>query len=237
MPHASAITDESSSLQDATLVKDAVASERLRIAHNLHDDVLQVFAHLNMQVLGIEKSLGNDPEGIRSRLREVQLELLDAMRTVRYEIQSLRDDAASPDLLTDLPQALAAIGARVERVWSLHISVDVAGECARFPDDYAREIIRLASESLMNVARHARATRATLRVVCEANHITLTVSDDGAGFPFRGEFSHEELQRQRLGPAVLRDRTTRLGGTLAIRSHPQDTCVTMVVPTPLPSAS
>jgi signal transduction histidine kinase len=225
-------THDSTALPVEVLVRDAVADERLRIAHNLHDDILQVFAHINMQVVAIHRSLDREPEHVKPRIEELQQALLDAMRGVRFDIQSLRDAAAAPELATDLRQALPAIAARIERVWSLPVAAELSGDCAGFSHEFTRDIMRLASEALINVARHAHATRAALYVSCDSTHVTLNVSDDGTGFPFHGDFSHEDLRRDRLGPAVLRDRTTRLGGTLSLRSQPHDTRVTIVVPTP-----
>jgi len=50
--------------------------------------------------------------------------------------------------------------------------------------------------------------------------VELAVDDDGAGFPFSGTFSLDELDLLRLGPASIRRRVRSLGGELTIESRP-----------------
>ena len=49
---------------------------------------------------------------------------------------------------------------------------------------------------------------------------TLTIEDDGRGFDFEGTYSQDELDRSRIGPAIIKERTRLLGGRLVVQSTP-----------------
>ena len=61
--------------------------------------------------------------------------------------------------------------------------------------------------------------------------LQILVTDDGRGFPFRGHYEHEELNRQKLGPVSLKERIATLGGSLVIDSCPGLTRLEMRLPT------
>ncbi|HEV8454265.1 MAG TPA: hypothetical protein VGQ24_05215 [Gemmatimonadales bacterium] len=79
-------------------------------------------------------------------------------------------------------------------------------------------IFRLVQEPLVNVARHAQATKARTVLGGGYREVRLVVADNGHGFPFRGCYDHSALKALHLGPASLRERLSALGGTLDIDS-------------------
>jgi signal transduction histidine kinase len=81
-------------------------------------------------------------------------------------------------------------------------------------------LYRIAQEALHNIVKHARASVVELRLTGLADEIILEVRDNGKGFdpsaPFPGH----------LGLRSMRERATKMGGTLTIESLPgQGTCV------------
>lgn len=65
-----------------------------------------------------------------------------------------------------------------------------------------------------NTVKHARASRAELKLQCDAQGVVLEVSDDGVGFDPEGDFSGH------LGLKSMRERAARVGATLRIESAP-----------------
>ena len=78
------------------------------------------------------------------------------------------------------------------------------------------------AEALANVAKYARATQATVRVVHDEEHAIVEVADDGIGGADESAGS---------GLRGLADRVEALGGTLSVDSPPgAGTCVRAEIP-------
>jgi signal transduction histidine kinase len=73
---------------------------------------------------------------------------------------------------------------------------------------------RITQEALHNVVKHARGTRVALRLACGDERIVLDIEDDGQGFDPTASYPGH------LGLRSMRERATRLGGTLTITSAP-----------------
>jgi two-component system sensor histidine kinase NreB len=75
-------------------------------------------------------------------------------------------------------------------------------------------LYRICQEALTNVARHAGAERAAVRLVATPDRVRLVVEDDGRGF------DASEVPEDRHGIVGMRERAEVLGGTLEVRSGP-----------------
>jgi signal transduction histidine kinase len=98
------------------------------------------------------------------------------------------------------------------------------------PEGLIREVYPVVREALINTARHAQATHASVSVVAPGNGVRIVVTDDGRGFSFEGTYDHETLTALRIGPIALRDRVSRSGGTLTIRSSTAGAEVDITLP-------
>ncbi len=107
------------------------------------------------------------------------------------------------------------------------VPVEVEAEqVGRYPQDAESTVYFCALEALQNIAKHARATRATVRVAGTAAGLEFSITDDGAGFPAR-------VTPQGSGLQGMSDRLAVHGGTFHVRSHPgQGTTITGHLPTP-----
>ena len=73
----------------------------------------------------------------------------------------------------------------------------------------------------MNVRRHSRAKNVLVKLDQEGSALKLVIDDDGNGFSsFSGRFTHDELEQQRLGPTVIKERLRGIGARLFIETHP-----------------
>jgi signal transduction histidine kinase len=99
-----------------------------------------------------------------------------------------------------------------------------ADEIGRYPQDTESTVYFCALEALQNVAKHAQASRAAVRLSGSDGTVEFSVSDDGAGFP--AGTSHGS------GLQGMSDRVAAHGGTLTVRSRPgQGTIITGRLPT------
>jgi signal transduction histidine kinase len=94
----------------------------------------------------------------------------------------------------------------------IKVDMKVSGDGTMISDELGSSVFRILQESLTNIARHAHATRVTIRLVQNSEALILEVTDNGVGIP-----------RERLDPATMslglvgmRERALACGGDLSI---------------------
>jgi len=189
---------------------DQVREEEVRrLAHELHDEAGQLLAAVHLDLDRVAADLA---PGVRERLEPVRLRLRDVEVQLRRISHEMRPTAL--DDLGLLP-ALRFLAEGVGRRAGLAVQVEDAVH-ERLPAEVETVLYRAAQEALTNVARHARATRAMVRVEREDRQVVLTVSDDGVGFDIRAG----DAPRSGIGVTGIRERVASVGGTLEIISSP-----------------
>ena len=155
---------------------EAQDAERRRIERNLHDGAQQQLIALAIQLGLLAESTG-DPEFIRQAIPDLKAQLSTALEDLRALARGIY-----PPLLAEqgLVTALRAQAARSP----VPVVVE-AGEVGRYPQEAESTVYFCALEALANVARHARASRATVRLTQTGGTLEFSVSDDGAGLPGR----------------------------------------------------
>jgi signal transduction histidine kinase len=88
------------------------------------------------------------------------------------------------------------------------------------PDKVCRELLRIVQEGLVNVRKHSRARHALVRLGSSASQWSLTMEDDGKGFPFSGRVTQDELEQMGKGPMIIKERVRLIAGTLTVESNP-----------------
>ena len=172
------------------------------------------------------------PEVAQERLWEIELLLAAEHRELRFFIEELKP--APLGIIggdSNLDAALGGLAERIDRHWGLGVELktDRLGE-ARIPGDLAKEIYHIVREALVNVVRHASASKVRADVGADGGQVRVSVVDDGRGFPFQGHYDHAALTELNLGPVSLRERIASLGGTLAIKSAETGTCLQITLP-------
>jgi signal transduction histidine kinase len=192
-------------------------AERRRIERNLHDGAQQQLIALAIH-LGLLAESADDPDQVRAAIPELKAQLSAALEDLRALARGIY-----PPLLAEqgLVPALRAQAARSP----VPAAVE-AGQVGRYPQDAESTVYFCALEALQNVAKHARATAATVRLTGTAETLEFSVSDDGAGFPATGT-------RHGSGLQGMSDRLAAHGGTLTVTSQPgHGTTITGRLPTP-----
>jgi signal transduction histidine kinase len=151
--------------------------ERERIAKELHDGVIQSLFATGMSLQGTALMLSS-PE-ISARIEGAVEELDRVIRDLRNYIFGLR-----PGILADrqLDQALQQLGDEMRGRSKVAVDVAVDAGLAAALSGRSADIVQLAREALSNVARHARATHASLSLSRQGSTAVLTIEDDGVGF-------------------------------------------------------
>ena len=182
----------------------AQEGERLRVAQELHDGVGQ-------SLTGVVLQLGRAARGMEdpSRILEAQETARDSLEEVRRIARMLR-----PEALDDLglPSALRVLGERIAEISELEVDVHVQPGLPEFDSDAELVLYRVAQEALTNVARHAGARRAEVKLELSGGHPLLEVDDDGDGFPGNGS--------EGGGVRGMRERAVLIGATLRLGRSP-----------------
>ena len=151
--------------------------ERRRIAAELHDEIGQNLTALGMQLGHVAKSAGDGTRDDVVAAHDLALETVEAVRRVSRQLR--------PEALDDLGlvAALAALCERVAEHTHVRIQTELAADVPELSPEVELVIYRVAQESLTNVVRHARASRATVSLRGGDGAVTLDVADDGIGPP------------------------------------------------------
>ncbi len=111
------------------------------------------------------------------------------------------------------------------------MDLKIAKELTRLPHAVELVLFRVLQESLANVMRHAKASRAEVSVTAPRQGIVLQVRDFGVGIaPDMLEQFNRTGARVGVGLAGMRERVRRTGGTFEVKSTGRGTLVTVTMP-------
>jgi signal transduction histidine kinase len=197
----------------------AAREERMRLAHDLHDGVLQSLTATGFQLQAALQVLDANPHAVREQLQRLQHLIFEEQRDLRSFVEELKlATLTSSGTEFKLNQVLEELAHRVEREWGLQVNVDVAGSDMQVTAGMAREIYQVVREGLVNAARHSQGSAAQVELKLTDRQVQISVADNGVGFPFRGKYDQAALTKMGVGPAMLRSRISSLDGSLTIHS-------------------
>ncbi|MDH6464788.1 signal transduction histidine kinase [Micromonospora sp. A200] len=182
--------------------------ERLHIARELHDSLTHQISVIKVQAevaVHLARKRGDPvPEALLA-IREAGRE---AARELRATLEALRDDDTTP------PHGLDHIPELVERAGrtGLEATLTIEGQRHDVPAAVGRTAYRIVQESLTNIARHAAAGTASVRIDCRPDVLAIQVDDDGKATP-------DTAPMPGVGLLGMRERVTALGGRL--RAEPR----------------
>ena len=212
------------------LQQAAVMEERLRLARNLHDGLLQSLTGMSLQLAEVHRLLEEDPLAGHEGLLDVQRLIAEEQRSLRIlvsELKTVTRDVPGADF--GLALRLEAVSKQIERQWGLHAELSMQLP-EQIPTALAHEIYYIVHEALVNAARHAHASTVRTKLELQDDHVRISVTDDGRGFPFHGRYDLSALISLGLGPMTLRDRIASLGGNMLLDSTAAGAHLDIIVP-------
>ncbi|MGV9325977.1 sensor histidine kinase [Streptosporangium sandarakinum] len=182
--------------------------ERLHIARELHDSLTHQISVIKVQAEAAVHVARRRGEQVPEALLAIREAGREAARELRATLEVLRDDAKSP------PHGLDHVPELVERARTtgLDAKLTVEGRPHDVPAAVDRTAYRIVQESLTNVARHAAAATASVRIDYRPGTLAIRVDDDGRATP-------EDVPAPGVGLLGMRERVTALGGRL--RAEPR----------------
>lgn len=219
-------------LRDAleTLEQVAVRAERLRMARDLHDGVLQSLTGIRLRLVALADN-PNAPPAARDSLLAVERAITIEQRELRAFIEDLKPIGRSAGAAGAVAPALEELRDRLALEWRTPIALRVTPEGLSIPAAADRTLRLIVTEAIVNALKHAQPSRVSVDVnAVGANRLEIVVSNDGRGFPFRGRMEHGELLATNTGPVSLRERLMSLGGSLTVESTTGGSRVEMSLP-------
>ena len=195
----------------------ATAAERARVARELHDGAIQALIGVEMKVEALRRT-PDLTDAIATELGDVQELLRREVLALRELMQALRP--IELDASDQLPDVLASVVERFRRDTGVPARCVSSGRAASVAPAIALEVVRIVQEALVNVRKHSRASNVLVRLTGSEKDCTVVVEDDGVGCGFDGRLSGDELDRRRLGPAIIKERARIAGARLWIDSVP-----------------
>jgi PAS domain S-box-containing protein len=199
--------------------------ERRRIATYLHDTIAQVLTTASMKLEALLVSPDAAPvAGPLGEIRDLIHRSIQDARSATFDL--------SPPILHELglTVALEWLTERFGAEHSLAATFAETGPDTALEEDLRIVLFRAVRELLHNVAKHARARRATVVQHIEDTHLSITVEDDGRGFDVARALPDARALTG-FGLFAIRERLAHFGGSLEIRSQPgRGTAVVLSVP-------
>jgi len=188
-----------------------LANERQRLARELHDTLAQGLAGLAMQLDVVDALLSEE------NLKEAQEVVQQAMARSRATLAGARkaiDDLRSDGSVTfDCCEAVQEEILHFTSATGIACHADLAA-LATAPSPFHEHMLRVVTEGLLNVARHAQAHQVWVHAIHQDGTLTIEIHDDGIGF----DTSHEATRTGHYGLLGLRERARLIGGYLEVES-------------------
>jgi signal transduction histidine kinase len=192
----------------------AIVRERLKIARDLHDTLAHSMMAMLSEIRFLRKLQARDPAAVPDELARAEKVAHEGLQEARTAITQMRVTAVRE---TGLGPALADVLERFVNSTGLSGDFSADVDAARFGDERAETILRMAQEALRNVERHARATRVIVKLKStDGSHLELRVEDNGIGF------DPGALRPGHYGILGLREQAELIGAELRIASKPNE---------------
>ena len=204
--------------------ESAVLAERNRIGREIHDGLAQAFTGILMQLGAAEELAQGSPLAVvLTRIRDIARE---GLAEARRSVLALRPAESRPGGLEVALRQLAERSTVAGRVTSVF---EGGGAQTGLAPEHEHALLRIAQEAVSNAIRHAQPSTVKIALMTEAEHLVLSVSDDGCGM----EQLPELYAQMGFGLANMRERAQAIGGIWLLDSDPgRGTQVSVRIPKP-----
>jgi signal transduction histidine kinase len=198
--------------------EEATATERNRLARELHDVITQLLFSINLVAGSLARLWRKDPDMAERSTAELQRLTRGALSEMRTLLRELRPRTITntelPTLVTHLSEGLAA---RHDIPAEIHIEMS-----GNLPPDVHIAMYRIAQEAMNNIARHANASSLMVDLTGTESNVALRITDDGYGF------DDAIASPGGMGMDIMRERADEVGAHLVVSSE-QDIGTTVEV--------
>jgi signal transduction histidine kinase/ligand-binding sensor domain-containing protein len=188
----------------------AVLAERHRIAREVHDTLLQSIVGIVMQLELISRKILESPERAKIELDKVMSQVEASLDETRISLWNLRTQFIKDG---DLAKTLEVFARQI--LEGITIEIKVTGKSKPLSDSVEQNLLRIGQEALINIKKHANASRVEIELRYSSQLLTLSIKDNGCGF---------DVNRVPItyiggyGLMGIKERVAQLNGELSIDS-------------------
>jgi signal transduction histidine kinase len=193
----------------------AQEQERMMISRELHDVVAQTLTSINVRLANLKKEAMSNTKGLDRKIARTQRLVEKSVNVVHRFARELR-----PAVLDDLGliPALHTFLKGFRHETGIRVSLSAFAAVEQVNGDKRTVLYRVAQEALANVARHAQASRAEVKIQKLDDAVCMKIRDNGKGF--HEESALRAKRGKRLGLLGMRERLDMVGGKFSIQSTP-----------------
>jgi signal transduction histidine kinase len=205
------------------LKETAASRERMRLARDLHDGVLQTLTAAGLQLSSIASRSTHE---VKYRIENIRKLLFDEQRRIRAFVDGRQ---RSPrDQHSNLHDEIQLEIKKIERQWGCSTLLSVTPEDATVPVELIRQIKMLLAEAAANAVQHGMASQINIAAERTSNNVRLRIANNGLGLKdLTGTYGREALAARGIGPRSIAKRIDELRGTLTLSSSSKgvDLCI------------
>jgi signal transduction histidine kinase len=189
--------------------------ERKKISRELHDVIAQTLTSINFRLADLKADATANTKDLEQKITNTQQLVEQSVNIVHRFARELR-----PTVLDDvgLIPALRTFMKGFNEETGIHLSLSAFAAVEQMKGDKRTVLYRVAQEALTNIARHAQASRAEVRIERLDGAVCMKIKDDGKGF--QTEHVLHAKKNKRLGLLGMRERLEMVGGTFTMKSAP-----------------
>jgi PAS domain S-box-containing protein len=218
--HYSRLLKESRQMQErlrllSRQVLSAQEEERKKISRELHDVIAQTLTGINVRLAALKKQAASDTRGLEQSIAHTQRLVQESVDIVHRFARKLR-----PTVLDDLGliPALHTFMKHFKAETGIQVSLSAFAAVEQLDGEKRTVFYRVAQEALTNVARHAQASSAEVKLQKLDGAICMKIQDNGKGF--QADHVLYAKKSRRLGLLGMRERLEMIGGIFTVTSAP-----------------
>jgi signal transduction histidine kinase len=184
------------------LASDAAEIERQRIAHDIHDSVIQPYIGLQIGLTAVNQKLTDGNVNVSGDIKQLIEQIVKVVDNLRNYMRGLKSPGEREGIL--LPSVRRFTTTFTETT-GIGVQVTADGHM-RLNDRLAAEVFQMVTEGLSNVRRHTHAMQVSIVLACRDNHMVLRIEDEGVNGSTPAPFM----------PRSITERATALGGDVHV---------------------
>jgi signal transduction histidine kinase len=191
----------------------AQEEERKQISRELHDEITQILTGIKIRLATLTLEASSNTRGIKKKIAGAKRMVEESVEIVHRFARDLRP--AMLDHLGLIP-AMQSYARSLSKRTGIRVRFEAVAEAEKLDVSKRTAIFRVAQSALNNVAQHARATRALVRIGNIPGGLSMEIKDNGRAFDAKRALL--TVRPRRLGLLSMRERVEMVGGNFAVES-------------------
>lgn len=191
---------------------NATRRERLRLSHDLHDNLQQLLAATMFRLDAAQSLFDCDAKSAKEQLGWAKKAVEGTQAGLRSVLWDLQEESEGPDSLTGLVRY--AVGRMPH--WKGRVTTESSGREPSGARSFGGRFLMIIQEAVWNALVRGRASHVRIRLFFRSGLVRLVVSDDGTGFDAASAPGVEECH---LGLSSMRQRAEEIGGRFSVKSE------------------